>query len=540
MTHQRSLVNFVENVFGLDDAQVSSPIWLRQIIIGYFCIVASIEVTVMSDSIFENGVSSTDASVREQLRIRAHAAIPGGAHTYAKGDDQFPVSAPAFIAKGLGCHVWDTEGTEFIEYGMGLRSVGLGHAFPPVIEAAAAELQHGSNFTRPSPLEVECAESLLEVIPGAEMVKFTKDGSTATTAAIRLARAYTGRDIVALCSDHPFYSYDDWAIGTSQMPAGIPEETKDLTLTFRYNDLTSVAVLFALYPGRIAAIILEAEKDVAPTEGFLEGIRQLCTSNGTLLILDEMITGFRWPTRTAQNFYKVTPDLSTFGKALGNGFAISALAGKREIMMQGGRDHDKERVFLLSTTHGAETHALAAALAVMKVYREEAVIETLERQGDRLKAGVDAAAARHGLSQLFKLAGRPSNLVYSCCDGDGIPSQPYRTLFLQELCRHGIIAPSLVTSYSHSDDDIDQTIDAVDQALHVYRKALEDGIDTYLIGRPVRPVFNRYGDRTSSGTTAPTGAQITKTLLRPRRKPRASNTAAGNRRNSRCAESTIG
>ncbi len=241
------------------------------------------------------------------------------------------------------------------------------------------------------------------------------------------------------------------------MPAGIPEETKDLTLTFRYNDLASVAVLFALYPGRIAAIILEGRKGCSANRRLLEGIRQLCTSNGTLLILDEMITGFRWPTRTAQNFYKVTPDVSTFGKALGNGFChFSAGRQARDYGAGRSRTRQKERVFLLSTTHGAETHALAAALAVMKVYREEAVIETLERQGDRLKAGVDAAAARHGLSQLFKLAGRPSNLVYSCCDGDGIPSQPYRTLFLPELCRHGIIAPSLVTSYSHSDDDIDR------------------------------------------------------------------------------------
>ena len=151
-------------------------------------------------------------AVSDTLRTRAHSLIPGGAHTYAKGDDQYPVLAPPFIARGFGCHVWDPEGNAYIEYGMGLRSVGLGHAYPAVVAAAIQQMQRGANFTRPSPLEVECAEDLLEFVPGAEMAKFTKDGSTATTAAVRLARAYTGRDMVALCADHPFYSYDDWAI----------------------------------------------------------------------------------------------------------------------------------------------------------------------------------------------------------------------------------------------------------------------------------------------------------------------------------------
>jgi len=182
--------------------------------------------------------------------------IPGGAHTYAKGDDQYPLLAPGFIAKGFGCHVWDADGNEFIEYGMGLRAVTLGHAYPKVVAAAVQEIGRGTNFTRPSPLEVECAENLLEVVPGAEMVKFTKDGSTATTAAVRLARAYTGRDLIALCADHPFFSYDDWAICTTPMDAGIPEDVKRLTLTFRYNDLAGAAALFSAHKGRIAALIL--------------------------------------------------------------------------------------------------------------------------------------------------------------------------------------------------------------------------------------------------------------------------------------------
>jgi glutamate-1-semialdehyde 2,1-aminomutase len=430
-------------------------------------------------------------TLSDALRPRAHAVIPGGAHTYAKGDDQYPMLAPGFIVEGSGCRVWDADGNEFIEYGMGLRAVALGHAFPSVVAAAGRQIRRGTNFTRPSPLEVECADNLLEVVPGAEMAKFTKDGSTATTAAVRLARAYTGRDMIALCADHPFYSYDDWAICTSPLDAGIPQEMKRLTLTFRYNDLPGVAALFSAHGERIAAVILEAAKDVEPAPGYLAELRELCHRNGALLIIDEMITGFRWPQRAAQRHYGVEPDLSTFGKALGNGFAISALVGKRDIMRPGGFDHDRDRVFLLSTTHGAETHALAAAMAVMEIYRNEPVVEKLERQGQRLKTGIESAAARHGLSSHFKVVGRPANLVYSCRDRDGAPSQVFRTLFLQEVIRRGVLAPSLVVSYSHSDHDIDETIEAIDGALGIYRQALENGPETYLVGRPVQPVYRR-------------------------------------------------
>jgi len=425
------------------------------------------------------------------LRPLAHRLIPGGAHTYAKGDDQYPVLSPGFISRGAGCHVWDVDGNEFIEYGMGLRSVTLGHAFPAVVEAAVKQIWQGANFTRPSPLEVECAEGLLEVSPGAEMVKFTKDGSTTTTAAVRLARAYTGRDMIALCSDHPFYSYDDWAIGTTPMDAGIPPHIMRFTRTFRYNNLAGVEALFSAHPGRIAGVILEAEKDVEPARDYLTNLRDLCHRNGALLILDEMITGFRWPQRSAQRYFGFEADLATFGKALGNGFAVSALVGKRDIMQLGGLDHDRDRVFLLSTTHGAETHALAAALAVMQVYREQPVVETLERQGLRLRAGVEAVAAHHGLQNYFQLIGRPVNMVYRCCDRDGVPSQAFRTLFLQETICRGILAPSFVVSYSHTDDDIDQTIEAIDGALSTYRRALENGIEAYLVGRSVQPVFTK-------------------------------------------------
>jgi glutamate-1-semialdehyde 2,1-aminomutase len=428
-----------------------------------------------------------------RLQLKAHGLIPGGCHTYAKGDDQYPVLAPGFIARGAGCHVWDADGSAYIEYGMGNRTVGLGHAYPAVVKAARAALEQGCNFTRPSPMEVDCAEALLGLVPAAEMVKFCKDGSDATSGAVRLARAYTGRDLVAICADHPFFSVDDWFIGTTPMNAGIPEAVQQLTVSFRYNDIASVRALFERHPRQIAACILEAARSDEPRDGFLHQLKQLCEANGTLLILDEMITGLRWDNGGAQRVYTIEPDLSTWGKALGNGFSVSALAGKREVMRLGGLDHtDRPRVFLLSTTHGAETHALAAAVATMRVYRDEPVIEHLYRQGARLQIGIESAIARHGLARHVKLYGRPCCLLYATLGLDGKPSQALRSLLLQETIKRGVLMPSLVVSYAHTDADIDATIEAVDGALTIYARALEDGPERHLVGRPSQVVYRRF------------------------------------------------
>ena len=433
-----------------------------------------------------------DFTKSRALQEKSHALIPGGAHTYAKGDDQYPVLSPGFIVRGEGCHVWDVDGNEYIEYGMGCRAVTLGHAFPAVVEAARKEMQWGSNFSRPAPIEVECAEKLLGLIEGAEMVKFAKDGSSCTTAAVKLARAYTGRDHVALCSDHPFFSTNDWFIGTTVIDAGIPQAVKELTLTFRYNDLDSVQSLFARHPGQIAGLILEPSKGDDPEDRFLHRVQRLCHENGAILILDEIITGFRWDVGGAQKVYDIVPDLSAFGKALGNGFSVSALVGKKEIMQLGGIDHDKERVFLLSTTHGAETHSLAAAIATMQTYETEPVIETLHRQGERLATGINQAAAVRGLGDYIQVLGRPCSLVFTALDPQRKRSQAFRSLLLQEIIRRGVLGPSLVISYSHSDEDVDRTVQAFDGAMEVYARALEDGVERHLTGRPSNVVYRKF------------------------------------------------
>jgi glutamate-1-semialdehyde 2,1-aminomutase len=265
-----------------------------------------------------------------------------------------------------------------------------------------------------------------------------------------------------------------------------------MTLKFSYNNMESLRELFDQYPNQIACVLMEAETITPPALDYLSQVKELCERRGAVLIFDEMITGFRWHLGGAQKFHGVVPHLSAFGKAMGNGFAIAALAGKREIMRLGGLDHDQERVFLLSTTHGAETHALAASLETIRIYRQRSVVEFLWKQGERLRALVTQSIAENRLEGFFQLIGRPCNLVFETRDQNQNRSQAFRTLFIQELIRRRVMAPSFVVSFSHSDRDIERTAEAVHGAHVVYRKALDEGIERYLEGRPVKPVNRKF------------------------------------------------
>ncbi|HEY1704909.1 MAG TPA: glutamate-1-semialdehyde 2,1-aminomutase [Trebonia sp.] len=423
----------------------------------------------------------------------AHGLIPGGAHTYAKGDDQYPAGMAPVIERGDGCRVWDIDGNEYVEFGSGLRANILGHGFGPVLQAARETMAAGVSFARPHRLELAAARRLAGLIPGTEMVKFGLNGSDVTTAAVRLARAYTGRDLIAVCRDHPFFSADDWFIGTTPMSAGIPEATKSLTVQFSYNDLDSVERLFTTHPGRIAAVILEPETVQPPAPGFFDGLRRLCDDHGVLLILDEMITGFRWHERGAQYVYGIAPDLSTFGKGIANGIPLAALTGRREVMRLGGFADDADRVFLLSQTGGGQPWALAAMMAVIDTCERERISERLLQIGGELRRGIEEVVAEAGLSDYFQLRGRDCNLVYAARDGDGQPSQAFRTLVLQEFLEQGILAPSFVVNAAHDAVAIKQAVDAVARLMPVYRRALEDGIGQVLPGRPVRPAIRTRG-----------------------------------------------
>jgi glutamate-1-semialdehyde 2,1-aminomutase len=448
----------------------------------------------VTQALMSTGAMTFERSALAQARL--HELIPGGAHTYARGSDQYPEDMTPILVRGRGARVEDLDGNWLIEYGMGLRAITLGHGYEPVVAAVQSAASEGVNFSRPSVWELRAAEEFLEQVPGADMVKFAKNGSDTTTAAIKLARAATGRDLVAICGTQPFFSVDDWFIASTHMAAGIPSPYGSMTVRFNYNDLSSVQALFDAYPGRIAAVIMEAATATAePEPGFLEGLRSLTKRHGAVLIFDEIITGMRWSRHGAQSVYGVTPDLSTWGKALGNGFSVSALAGKRELMESGGLNTDASRVFLLSTTHGAEATGLAAYLAVSAAYAERDVIGEMELQGTKLRSGLEEVTRDAGMSEYVVFLGRPSCMVFGTKDPTGQPSQAFRTLFIQELLRRGVLGQSLVISAAHTDTDIDQTIEAAAGALEVYARAIEAGTtDGLLVGRPVAPAMREFAE----------------------------------------------
>jgi glutamate-1-semialdehyde 2,1-aminomutase len=447
-------------------------------------------VTLAALEVLPMSVPNPSFARSNALQDRLHDMVPGGAHTYARGDDQYPEGMAPVLERGSGARVWDADGNCFVEYGMGLRAITLGHAYEPVVDAVRDVLTRGNSFTRPTTLEVDAAADFLDLVSGAEMVKFAKNGSDATTAALRLARAFTGRELVAV-ADQPFFSTDDWFIGATGMPGGIPLPVRNETIRFTFNDLESLRSAVAARPGQIAAVFMEAATAmVAPEPGYLQAVRELCSAEGIVLVFDEMITGLRWSAGGAQEVYGVVPDLSTWGKAMGNGFPIAALAGRREIMELGGLDTDEERVFLLSTTNGPELVGLAAFRAVVETYRTSDPVGTMRRAGERLAAEANAVIGRAGLSDHLDVAGHPSCLVFRTRDADGLPSQEYRTLFLADLLRGGVLGQSFVVSAAHTDADIDQTVAAVANALPTYARAIEQGTTAGLLeGRPVAPAL---------------------------------------------------
>lgn len=419
--------------------------------------------------------------------------IPGGAHTYSRGFDQYPVNAPQILASGKGAYVSDPDGKRYLDYGMALRAVNLGYAEDAIDTAAFAEIRNGNNLTRPSTIELEAAELLVSLIDSVDMVKFTKNGSTAVSAAVKLARAHTGRELVARCADHPFFSFDDWFIGSTPLTRGIPQETIEKTKMFRYNDIASLEQLIAQYPGQFACVVLEPVTGEEPRDGFLTRVQALCKEHGIVFILDEMISGFRWHMKGAQHLYGLTPDLCTFGKAMANGFSVAAVAGRREIMELGSIEKEgAERLFLLSTTHGAEMCGLGAFVATVKFMQEHKVIEHLWDYGGQLVAMMNRVAAKHGVAHSFKAGGPACSPFYLTLGADGAPSLPLRTLFSQEMINNGVLMPWIALSYRHGAAELAVTEAAFDKALAVYRKALDEGVEHFLQGPAIKPVFRKF------------------------------------------------
>lgn len=436
----------------------------------------------------------TNFSKSDEYRRVIHNLIPGGAHTYSKGDDQFPVNAPAAITHGKGSYVWDVDGNKFLDTLMGLTSVSLGHAYEPVLKRVIEELYKGANFSRPSVIEREMAEKFLSLVPGHDMIKFAKNGSTATTAAVKLARAFTGRKLVARPSDHPFYSYDDWFIGSTACDFGVPEETRSLTVMYKADDINSLKELFSRYPGQIACVISEPEKFNVVDAEYYKDVLDFVHAEGALWIMDEMITGFKTDFPGSMKKFGVVPDMATWGKGIANGFSFCALTGKKEIMEYGGIYREGEpKVFLVSTTHGGETHSIAACLATIHEFETQPVLKHNHAMGDMFISGVKKILSEEQAAPYFTLTGFNWSVGLVVKGLDGEPCMKHRTLFMQEMIRRGILYQGILSPcYSHSTEDIEWMLSAFQESVRVFKKAIEQGVDKFLVGPAIKPVFRKY------------------------------------------------
>lgn len=423
---------------------------------------------------------------------KAHFLIPAGAHTYSRTDEVFPGNAPKVIEKSKGVYTWDVDGNQYVDYGMACRSVTIGYDYDRISDAAIRQIHNGNTASKASKIEVEAAEAMCSLFPWVDMVKFAKNGSTVTSAATKLARAYTGKKYIARCREHSFFSYDDWFIGSTVMNAGIPQEIQDLTLQFSFNDIDSVKKLFEEYKDEIAALIMEPCDTQEPRNNFLQEVRALCTEYGVVYILDEMITGFRWDLQGACKYYGVEPDLVTFGKGMANGFSVAALGGKREIMDLGGLTPGNERVFLISTTHGAEMSSLGALVETINVYKELSVTDHIWNMGKKLVRGLNEIAEEYSLQEYFYMEGAECSPNFVVCGKDKKPSFEYRTVFCQEMIKAGILMPYIAIAYQHTEKEIDATLDAARKAMKVYSDALNGDVCQFVEGNIIKPVFRKF------------------------------------------------
>ena len=436
----------------------------------------------------------------DEYRNAIHKIIPGGSHTYSKGDDQFPILSPAAIEYGNGAHVWDIDGNMYLDCSMGLTSVSLGHAYKPVIEAITKELDRGVNFQRPSVLERTMAEEFLSLVPDHDMIKFAKNGSIVTTAAVKLARAKTGRKLVAFPGNHPFYSYDDWFIGTTPCSKGVPEEFSQLSVTFNGCNIDSLKELFQRYPDQIACVITEPEKSTcsgctcnSSPEKFLNEAIELTHENGALFILDEMVTGFKTGFPGSISKFNIKPDMATWGKGIANGFSFCALTGTKEVMDLGGINRPgEEKVFLISTTHGGETHTLAAALAVIKEFKENNVIDHIHSLNNQLSTLCQKLVVDMELTSFVNVIDCEWMPTFVFRNIKGEVCQGFRTLFMQEMIRKGVLFQGIfLASFSHTEEDVLYFVKAFEHSLQVYAKAFKDGYSNYLVGEPAKAVFRK-------------------------------------------------
>lgn len=420
----------------------------------------------------------------QALKVKAEQLIPSCTQTFSKGPTQYVQGvAPVFLVRGQGSHVWDVDGNEYIDYPMALGPIILGHNYPAVTEAVMRQIRDGTTFSLPHPLEVEVAERLVETIPCAEMVRFGKNGSDATSGAVRLARAFTGRDIIACCGYH---GWQDWYIGTTTRNRGVPKAVQQMTIPFEYNNIATLGRIFSEHPGQVAAVIMEPVGMVKPHDDFLQKVQKLSQREGALLIFDEVVTGFRLALGGAQEYFGVAPDLACFGKAMANGYPIAAVVGPQEIMEL------FDEIFF-SFTFGGETLSLAAARATINEMEERNVIGHLWDQGQKLKDGYNVLAKEFEVDHLTECIGLPPRTVITFKDENGAESLVLKSLFQQECLKRGILfSGGQNICYSHTDADIEQTLRVYRSAMEILADAVRSGdARKRLEGEPVQSVFRR-------------------------------------------------
>lgn len=418
----------------------------------------------------------------DELWQRALKVIPVGTQTFGKSPKQWAFgTAPNYLQRGEGSHVWDVDGNEYIDYGMALGPIILGYNYPRVNEAIVSQLYQASILSLNHPIEVELAELLVKLIPCAEMVRFGKNGSDATSAAVRLARAYTGRDVI-LCSG--YHGWQDWYIGTTSRARGVPHAVRDLTVQFPYNDIDYLNGLFEKYSGSVAAVIMEPSNFEPPQPGYLEKVKALTHQHGALLIFDEVLTGFRMALGGAQEYFGVIPDLAIFAKAMANGMPISALVGKADIMQL------FSEVFY-SFTFASEMLSMAAAIATIHELQDKAVLPEIWKRGGELKKGCLELIEEFGLEGTVSCTGYDVWLRFAFTGKDPRESQALETLFRQEVTKRGVLMrTSTFVCYSHSSQDIRKTLEAYGEALAFMSQTLKQGtVEQSLEGPIIEPVI---------------------------------------------------
>lgn len=423
-----------------------------------------------------------DYSRSEEMLDRALRVIPLGAQTFSKSLNQYPRgAAPFFIERAEGVRSWDVDGNEYIDFNNALCSVTLGHADPEVSAAVKAQIDNGTIFSLSSELEIEVAELIVDTVPCAEKVRFGKNGSDATAGAIRAARAFTGRERVAVSGYH---GWQDWYIGTTARSKGVPAATRALSHTFPYNDVDALDALLSSHRGEFAAVILEPMNVAWPQRGYLQAVADLTRSHGAVIVFDETITGFRYAVGGAQELFGVTPDLCCLGKGLANGYPLAAVAGRADFMTE------FEHVFF-SFTMGGETLSLAAARATIEKGRREDVPAHLARVGARILQGVQTRIDRHGCRDFLSIVGHPSWSFLMIRERPEANGFELKTLFIQEVLARGILTLGTHNlSFAHSDVDVDRLLAVYDELFPLLRQARERGeVVSQLRCEPLQPLF---------------------------------------------------